>query len=274
MMESVMTLQSAPAATPVIPLPAMSVFTHELRSPVRVTSSLLNVLSQGYAGELNERQADLIDRARRRLKALETLVDDVLDLAAGKADRAADVVHGPVSLDEVLHEVCVRHEPMAGEKSLSMQYWGLDDRLMVCGDRQELDRIFNNLIGNAVKYTQTGTVAVRTERTDGWVRISVADTGIGIPADAQQHLFQEFFRARNAKASGETGTGLGLAIVKDLVERYGGRIHVESTEGVGTTVIVQLPVLEGENSDDGGQDIALSAHTVWMLGHLECPAAG
>jgi two-component system phosphate regulon sensor histidine kinase PhoR len=273
-MESMIALQSAPAAASVAPLPAMSVFTHELRSPVRVTSSLLNVLSQGYAGELNERQADLVERARRRLKALETLVDDILDLAAGKADGAADVARGPVSLSEVLHEVCVRYEPLAAEKGLSMQYSGLDDPLMVCGDQQELDRIVNNLVSNAVKYTQAGTVAVRTERIDGWVRISVADTGIGIPADAQQHLFQEFFRARNAKASGQTGTGLGLAIVKDLVERYDGRIHVESKEGIGTTVIVQLPALEDGNNDDGVEDIVLSPHTAWMLGHLECPAAG
>ncbi len=244
-MESVMALQSSPIATSAVALPAMSVFTHELRSPVRVTSSLLNVLSQGYAGELNERQADLVDRALRRLKVLETLVDDVLDLAAGRADRVADTEQSPISLSQVLHEVCVRYEPLVGEKGLSMQYSGLDDPLMVCGDREELDRIFSNLVSNAVKYTQAGTVAVLAERTDGWVRITVADTGIGIPADALPRLFQEFFRARNAKASGETGTGLGLAIVKGLVERYGGRIEVESVENVGTTFVVLLPILEG-----------------------------
>ena len=83
-MESVVTMQSAPASTPMAALPVMNVFTHELRSPVRVTSSLLNVLSRGYVGELNDRQADLVDRACRRLKVLETLVDDILDLAAGK----------------------------------------------------------------------------------------------------------------------------------------------------------------------------------------------
>jgi signal transduction histidine kinase len=98
------------------------------------------------------------------------------------------------------------------------------------------------LVSNAVKYTETGGVEVRTERADGWVRITVADTGIGIPADAIPCLFQEFFRARNAKASREPGTGLGLAIVKELVERYGGQVEVESAEGVGTTFVVQLPV--------------------------------
>jgi hypothetical protein len=220
----------------------MSVLTHELRSPARVTSSLLNVLSKGYVGELNDRQTDLVNRAQRRIQVLETLIDDLLDLAAGKADRPAEVEHAPVSLGEVISRVVARHEPLADEKGLSLKVSGLDDGLIVCGDREELDRILNNLVSNAVKYTQRGSVGVWAERIDGWIRITVTDTGIGIPADALPSLFQEFFRAGNAKASGETGTGLGLAIVKGLVECYGGRIHVESQEDVGTTVIVHLPV--------------------------------
>jgi signal transduction histidine kinase len=240
-MESVMTFQNAPAAASVAALPVMSVMTHELRSPVKVTSSLLNVLRRGYVGELNDRQADLVDRACKRIQVLETLIDDLLDLAAGKANGPAAGAPGPVSLDEVLHEVCVRYEPLAGEKGLSVKYACLDDELMVCADRAELDRIFNNLVSNAVKYTETGGVEVRAERVDGWVRISIADTGIGIPADAVPLLFQEFFRASNAKASRESGTGLGLAIVKDLVERYGGQIEVDSVEGMGTTFVVWLP---------------------------------
>jgi signal transduction histidine kinase len=241
-MELVTTFQNTPSATTVAALPVMSVITHELRSPVQVTSSLLNVLSRGYVGELNDRQADLVDRARRRIQVLETLIDDLLDLAAGKADAPAGVARGPVSLSDVLHEVCVRYEPLAGEKGLSVQHSGVEEGLIVCGNREELDRIFNNLVSNAVKYTQTGGVEVLTERRDGWVRITVTDTGIGIPADAFPQLFQEFFRATNAKASRESGTGLGLAIVKDLVERYGGRVEVESVEGIGATFVVLLPL--------------------------------
>jgi signal transduction histidine kinase len=241
-MESVTTFQSAPTATSVAVLPAMSMITHELRSPIQVTSSLLNVLSRGYVGELNDRQADLVNRAHKRIQVLETLIDDLLDLASGRADGLADVVRGPVALSEVLHEVCTRYTPLAGQKGLSVQYTGLDDGLIVWGDRDELDRIFNNLVSNAVKYTQTGGVEVRTERVDGWVRVTIADTGMGIPADALPHLFQEFFRARNAKASQETGTGLGLAIVKELVQRYGGQVEVESEEGAGTSFVVLLPL--------------------------------
>lgn len=241
-MQSMTTFQSAPTATSVFALPIMHVITHELRSPVQVTSSLLNVLSRGYVGELNDKQADLVDRARRRIQLLEALVDDLLDLAAGKANVPVRAERGPVALSEMLRGVCARYEALAEEKDLSVRCECPDDGLIVCGDKEELDRIFDNLVSNAVKYTQVGGVELRAERTDGWVRIAVADTGIGIPEDALPRLFQEFFRARNAKALQETGTGLGLVIVKDLVERYDGQIEVESVEGKGTTITVLLPL--------------------------------
>lgn len=239
-MESAISYQRAPSLIPT--LPDMSVLTHELRSPARVTTSLLNVLSKGYVGELNEKQADLVDRARRRLQVLETLIDDLLDLAAGKADGPAEIEHHPISLNKLMEDLVERFEPLAAEKELSLKYFGPRDELMVQGDREELDRIVNNLLSNAVKYTQKGSVRVLAERSNGWARITVADTGIGIPAADQICLFQEFFRAGNAKASGETGTGLGLAIVKDLVESYGGQIMVESRENIGTCFIVMLPL--------------------------------
>jgi signal transduction histidine kinase len=239
------------------------IFTHELRSPVQVTSSLLNVLGQGYVGDLSERQADLVERARRRVKFLEILIDDLLDLAAGKAGALADPKRDLISLTGVLQEVCARHEALARDKGLALQCDCPDDGFQMWADRCELDRVFNNLVNNAVKYTPAGGVRVHVERSNGsvsagngsvrvtndcvrvtndCVRVTIADTGIGIPQDALPRLFEEFFRARNAKALQETGTGLGLAIVKDLVERYDGQIEVKSTEGEGTTFSVTLPL--------------------------------
>jgi signal transduction histidine kinase len=92
-----------------------------------------------------------------------------------------------------------------------------------------------------VKYTASGHVRVSLAQADGRVRFEVADTGIGIPREALPFLFNEFYRATNAKAAGESGTGLGLAIVKLLVTRYGGEIAVASQEGEGTTMTVWLP---------------------------------
>ncbi len=220
--------------------------THELRSPVQVTSSLLTVLGRGYVGALNEKQADLVHRARRRVKFLEVLIDDLLDLAAGKSDVLAAAERGIVSLSDILEEVFARFEAPAENKGLDLQLEYSDKALSVWGDRNELDRILNNLVSNAIKYTPKGKVCVSMEQAQDFARITVADTGIGISQDAQNQLFQEFFRAPNAKATGETGTGLGLAIVKDLVERYGGQIKVESAEAQGSKFIVSLPVHHNE----------------------------
>ncbi|HEY72707.1 MAG TPA: sensor histidine kinase, partial [Thermoflexia bacterium] len=115
----------------------------------------------------------------------------------------------------------------------------------VQGTEDGLDRIFVNLVGNAVKYTPAGgNVTVAMSRVRDGIEVQVIDDGIGIPEEALPHLFQEFYRAPNAKASDEVGTGLGLAIVKDLVERYGGRIEVQSRAGQGATFVVTLPPVD------------------------------
>lgn len=218
------------------------IVTHELRSPVQVVTSLLNLLERGYVGELNEKQADLILRARRRIQYLQALIDDLLDLAAGKADVLASTDRGLVSLSNVLQEVQGRFKASAREKGLSLCLECPDEGLQVWGERHELDRMLNNLVSNAIKYTPAGEVCLRLESIDGSARITVADTGIGIPEEAMPELFQEFFRARNAKALEETGTGLGLSIVHDLVRRYGGEIDVHSIEGEGTTFTLTIPL--------------------------------
>jgi signal transduction histidine kinase len=220
------------------------IVTHELRSPVQVTLSLLNVLDGGYVGDLSEKQADLVNRARRRIEFLQTLIDDLLDLAAGKADVLASTQRGLVSLTAVLQEVRDRYEAQAREKGLALYLDCPKEALNVWGDKSELDRVLNNLASNAIKYTQEGEVRLAAARKDGQARIVVSDTGIGIPKDAMPDLFQEFFRAKNARSLEESGTGLGLSIVKDLVERYGGEIQVDSAEGQGTTFTVSLPLAD------------------------------
>jgi signal transduction histidine kinase len=218
--------------------------THELRSPVQVSISLLNVLEKGYLGGLTDEQADMVLRARRRIEFLQTLVDDLLDLAAGRADVLATTERGLVSLNKVIKEVQNRFEARALEKGLVFQLLCTEEPLNVWGDKSELDRIFNNLVSNAVKYSEKGEVRLSLERVNGSAHIVVSDTGIGIPAEALPSLFQEFFRAENAKELEASGTGLGLSIVKDLVERYGGEIDVQSPEGQGTTFTVALPLAE------------------------------
>ncbi len=213
--------------------------THELRSPVRVTESLLVTLAGGYAGPLGEEQAELVRRASRRLQSLHALIDDLLDLAAGKADllplRARDV-----DLREIARDVVDRFRAVALERRLELRLRSPAGPLEVRCDPADAERIVVNLVSNAIKYTPCGRVTVTLSGEDEHVRLEVSDTGIGIPQDALPSLFTEFYRAANARAVEESGTGLGLSIVKLLVERYGGHITVASVVGEGTTFSVEM----------------------------------
>jgi signal transduction histidine kinase len=221
----------------------LRITTHELRSPVRVTESLLMTLTDGFVGPLTPEQADVVTRAQRRLATLHELVDDLLDLAAGKADMGQTQ---PAFLDvrAIVSEVVERFRVVAEGKGIGLRVEPSSDVLEVFCDRGDLERIAINLVGNAVKYTARGEVRVALGRNDGRVRLEVADTGIGIPKDALPFLFNEFYRANNARSGVESGTGLGLAIVKLLVARYRGEIAVASEEGKGTTMTVTLPAAQ------------------------------
>lgn len=214
--------------------------THELRSPVTGAQSLLRGVIKGYAGGLSDRQRDIMGRLNRRLDKLEALINDLLDLAAGRSDLKVEESK-PLSLMETLEKVIVYMEALAQEKEQELVFNRPTGNPRVCATEEGLDRIFVNLVGNAVKYTpEGGTITVSVQERDLQVAVEVKDTGIGIPADALPKLFGEFYRAPNAKAF-ETGTGLGLVITKELVQSFGGRISVESTEGKGTTFSVYFP---------------------------------
>ena len=216
------------------------VATHELRSPVAVAQSMVRGVLKGYAGEMTDRQRDLFGRISRRLDLLESLVNDLLDLAAGKAGAREDDI--PVILNAAVGRVVLLLHPRADEKGVGLVHQACYEELIVRGTEEGIDRILVNLVDNAVKYTPSGgSVSVGLQRNGGEIHVVVTDTGIGIPERAMPRLFEEFYRAPNAKALDTVGTGLGLAIVRDLVRRYCGRIEVQSTEGHGTTFTVTFP---------------------------------
>ena len=223
--------------------------THELRSPVSVTQSLLRTLAAGYAGIVSEQQQDILNRATRRVEFLQKLIDDLLDLAAGKVEVKAFEAHEPVDLVASLDRVVKRFELSAQEKGLTLALNKeiASDSPFVMATSEGLDRIFDNLFSNAVKYTPPGgQIKVTLKPMNGEVNVIVEDTGIGIPGEAMGHLFEEFYRAPNAKALEHEGTGLGLTIVKDIVTRFGGRIAVQSTPDVGTKFTVSFPLAKPE----------------------------
>jgi signal transduction histidine kinase len=214
--------------------------THELRSPVSGAQSLVRTMRRGLAGELNPQQADMLSRVEIRLDSLLDLINDLLALAAGKsmpADQPLDIV--PVQ--PVVRRVIENFADEASNKQVMINYPASGKSLSVWGTENGMDTILKNLIGNAVKYTQPGgRVEIKTLKEDDSVKITIADNGMGIPEEDLPHIWDEFFRAKNAHRSGIIGTGLGLSIVKQFVDRFGGQVSATSNLGKGTTFTVLL----------------------------------
>jgi signal transduction histidine kinase len=219
--------------------------THELRSPVAVMRSLIRTITAGFTGGLNDQQRDILERVLKRVDALQGLIDDLLDLAAGKVDIKSHGETEPIRLEDTIEQVIKRFEISAKEKEIDLEWQNhiSEEPTVVKATQEGLDRVFNNLVSNAIKYTlPKGKVIVSLARIGNEAHVSIEDTGIGISEDAQSHLFQEFYRAPNAKEIEREGTGLGLAIVKDIVTRFYGRVSIKSTIGVGSQFTVILPL--------------------------------
>jgi two-component system sensor histidine kinase/response regulator len=220
----------------------MTTVAHELRSPIAGAQSLLRTLTRGLAGGLNEQQRELLSRVDLRLSGLLALVNDLLDLAASKTfeeHRPAE----PIKLIPVIQQVVDYFSIEADQKGVALVQDLPLEEIEVLGTEDGLQKIFTNLVGNAIKYTpEGGKVTVEIKNCGDKVEILVADTGIGIPQKDLPRLFEEFFRASNARRAGIVGTGLGLSIVKQFVDQFGGSIEASSVEGEGTQFKVSLPI--------------------------------
>lgn len=212
---------------------------HQLRSPLAAVHGTLDALP--FAGPLNGKQRELLERARHRIQDAFSTIRDFLDLAA--AQRPKTLAHPTrVELAEALKGTLEAVSATAQSKQIELITL-LDEHAAAAAEPADLDRIFSNLLGNAVKYTPVGgTVRFTIEQSgDGETIATVTDTGIGIPEEEQERIFEGFYRTKEAKATGEIGTGLGLSIVKKLVDRLGARLELESAAGKGTSVRVIFP---------------------------------
>jgi signal transduction histidine kinase len=222
--------------------------THELRAPVGGAQSLLRVLLKTAEASLTATQRDILARVEVRLDSLQTLINDLLALAASKTSEFQQAP-APIPLLPLVKRIFDQVALEATDKQIAMTLEAPEADARVRGTEDGLSNIFGNLMGNAVKYTPAGgKVTVHIALTGGQVVTSVSDTGIGIPEKDLPQLWQEFFRASNARASKIVGTGLGLSIVKRLVETFGGHIQVHSVEGQGTTFTVTLPQVEAPSA--------------------------
>ncbi|MCX7598865.1 MAG: response regulator [Armatimonadetes bacterium] len=213
---------------------------HELRAPVAAVDGYLSVILDGLAAD-PEKQREMLQRSRERLGALLKLVNDLLEVARIEAGAVRREI-GPQSVADVIVEVADLLRPLAAEKDVTMDLCLSSQLPPVYADRNELVSIVRNLVDNAIKYNRPGGRVTVTAAPDGpYVRISVADTGVGISEEGKRRLFSEFFREKRPETAYIVGTGLGLSIVKRLVDFYHGRIEVESVVNEGSTFSVWLP---------------------------------
>ena len=215
--------------------------THEFRSPLSAVQSMLRLLETGVVGPLAEKQRDLVERSQRRIAILLAMVNDLLELAAGKMEMLQGVKK-EVNLSNLVARVSESMQPRAQEKGIEYKAEMPDQPLLLLGFEDGLERVVMNLVSNAIKYTPGGgSVRVKAWSEGDKVRLEVSDTGIGIPEEALPRIFTEFYRAKNAKAVGVEGTGLGLVLVKDVVEQHGGQISVQSIVDQGSTFTATFP---------------------------------
>jgi signal transduction histidine kinase len=220
----------------------LAAVSHDIRTPANAISLLAELIRRSVTNPALS--ADVPELARElhgSAVSLVTLLSDVLDVARFDSGRIemqeSRFVLGPFLRDENRQML-----PLAREKGLELIYSTSEESLLLRTDRIKLSRILGNLVGNAIKFTERGTVRVESSRThDGGVRIQVSDSGIGIAPEHLRHIFDEFFQLRNPERDRNKGSGLGLTICRRLVDAMGGRLEVESTINQGSRFSVLLP---------------------------------
>ena len=215
---------------------------HELRTPLNAILGYTELMADGAYGEPSEKMLGILKRLEANGRHLLGLINDVLDLSKIEAGQLV-LELSDYSVQDIAQTVRSTLEPLAADKKLAFKVEMAGALPPGHGDGRRLTQVLINLVGNAIKFTDTGEVAIKAEAHNGSFHVSVRDTGPGISSADQARLFQEFQQADNTITKKKGGTGLGLAISKRIIEMHGGRIWVESQPGQGSTFAFTLPVV-------------------------------
>lgn len=219
-----------------------SVIAHELRSPMTAIGFRLGLILKGKGGEPNPVHREYLEKTLHRLKSLDELINDFLDLARMDA-TGLHLNRAPMDLCELIHDVGAEFEQVADAGGVSLDYQGQGSAAReVFADSRRVRQVVFNLISNAIKFTpRGGRVRVALDDPErGSVRVVVEDTGVGVSELSRQQLFTRYTRG-TGRAEGISGTGLGLMIVKEIIEAHEGSVGVDSVEGHGSSFWFRLP---------------------------------
>jgi two-component system sensor histidine kinase/response regulator len=219
----------------------ITMVSHQMRSPVVAVLQYFEVILAGMVGEVEEKQAQMIQRASERLNGLLNLINDWLDLAQMNKGIIANKLC-PLAIENLLENLIVFFGQTALNEKIDLRLESNSENLFIQGDEETLKEVFSNIISNAIKYNRpSGSVTVRIEEEGESVIVKVQDTGIGIAEEHLPFIFNQFYRVNRKEGQKTKGTGLGLSIAAKIVEAHGGSIQVKSEQGKGSTFSVILP---------------------------------
>jgi signal transduction histidine kinase len=213
---------------------------HELRTPLNAIIGFTELMLDNIYGEQSPKTRGALTRIQRNGRHLLNLINEVLDLSKIEAGQLSLSIED-YAVEELVRGVYRTLEPLAREKNLTMTMDVSAQMPIARGDERRLSQVLLNLVGNAIKFTDAGEVAIRGSYTNGACLFSVADTGPGIAPDDREKIFEEFRQVDNSITKSKGGSGLGLAIAKRIVELHGGKIWVESEVGKGATFSFTIP---------------------------------
>jgi PAS domain S-box-containing protein len=222
----------------------LSNMSHELRTPLNAIINMSGFVLDGLLGDINQDQAEALEKTVDSGQHLLSLLNDVLDLTKIEAGLM-NIIFEEVNLNKLLDGIMSTGKGLVKDQPIEIISKIPPNLPHIYGDKRRIRQILLNLVSNAVKYTEFGQVTVEAQRQDDGVFISVKDTGIGIPPEDYEHVFQEFSQAKNNPLN-VISTGLGLPIAKQLVEIHNGRIWFESEVHQGTTFFLFLPLLQND----------------------------
>ena len=214
---------------------------HELRTPLNAILNFTEMMSLGMVGEITPQQKDILEKSLRSGRHLLDLINDVLDVSKMQSGMLALFVEEHIDIREELTAVVTAAQSLLRDKPVKLVEDFEGALPNITGDRRRIRQILLNLVSNAAKFTEKGTVTISAHRQNGDMVFGVIDTGPGIPLEQQERIFLPFVQTE-AGIRQVNGTGLGLAISRHLAEAHGGKLWVESTPGHGSAFYVSLPL--------------------------------
>ena len=230
----------------------LAMMSHELRTPLNAIGGYAELMEMGLHGGVTEQQRTDLARIQRSKHHLLSIINDLLDHASLEAGRLM-LQLAPVPVHEVLVETEALMAPQVAAKGLHLDTTQCATDAIVCADRDKLRRVMINLLANALRFTNTGgTIRIACETAPDRVQVRVSDTGIGIPRELRERIFEPFTQVDDGLTRRAGGTGLGLSISRQLAEAMGGTLTVESIVGKGSSFVLSLPALAAANSGSAG----------------------